>query len=244
MKKTILKYSVFLSLLFIVIHITKTMAGNETPELLDLMRENMVQEQIEARGIKDKNVLNALRKVERHLFVPKRYESMAYGDFPLPIGKDQTISQPYIVALMTETLKPDKNTRILEIGTGSGYQAAVLAEVCKEVYTIEIFESLGKRSEALLTKLDYKNVHVRIGDGYLGWKEHSPFDAIIVTCAPTHIPQPLQDQLAEGGKMIIPVGAKYAQELVLLTKKKGKIKKKRIIPVRFVPMINGQGKTY
>ncbi len=207
-------------------------------------REDMVRYQIKARGVKDKKVLDAMLKVERHLFVPPEYISQAYEDHPLPVGEGQTISQPYIVALMTEVLDPDSTKRVLEIGTGSGYQAAVLAEICDSVYTIEIFESLGTKAKNLLKVLDYDNVKVKIGDGYKGWEEHSPFDAIIVTCAPTHIPQPLKDQLTEGGKMIIPVGESYAQELVLLEKKNGRIVQKDIIAVRFVPMINGKGKKY
>ncbi|MCD4788392.1 MAG: protein-L-isoaspartate(D-aspartate) O-methyltransferase [Bacteroidales bacterium] len=207
-------------------------------------REDMVRYQIKARGVKDKKVLDAMLKVERHLFVLPEYTSQAYEDHPLPVGEGQTISQPYIVALMTEVLGPDSTKKVLEIGTGSGYQAAVLAEICDSVYTIEIFESLGTKAKNLLKVLGYDNVKVKIGDGYKGWKEHSPFDAIIVTCAPTHIPQPLKDQLTEGGKMIIPVGESYAQELVLLEKKNGRIVQKDIIAVRFVPMINEKGKKY
>jgi len=207
-------------------------------------REDMVRYQIKARGVKDKKVLDAMRKVERHLFVPPEYISQAYEDHPLPVGEGQTISQPYIVALMTEVLDPDSTKKVLEIGTGSGYQAAVLAELCDSVYTIEIFKSLGEKAKNLLKVLGYDNVKVKIGDGYEGWEKHSPFDAIIVTCAPTHIPQPLKDQLAEGGKMIIPVGESYAQELVLLEKKNGRIVQKDIIAVRFVPMINEKGKKY
>ena len=207
-------------------------------------REDMVRYQIKARGVKDKKVLDAMLKVERHLFVPPEYSSQAYEDHPLPVGEGQTISQPYIVALMTDVLGLDSTDKVLEIGTGSGYQAAVLAEICDSVYTIEIFESLGTNAKNLLKVLGYDNVKVKIGDGYKGWKKHSPFDAIIVTCAPTHIPQPLKDQLTEGGKMIIPVGESYAQELVLLEKKNGRIVQKDIIAVRFVPMINEKGKKY
>jgi len=208
------------------------------------LRDIMVSEQIEARGIKNKKVLEALLKVERHKFVPKEYRSRAYDDYPLPIGEGQTISQPYIVALMTEVLNPDSTKNVLEIGTGSGYQAAVLGELFKNVYTIEIIGSLGKRAEKQLSEAGYNNVMVKIGDGYLGWREFSPFDAIIVTCSPTHIPEPLKDQLAEGGKMVIPVGENHSQELVLLTKEKGEIKKKKIIPVVFVPMFGKDGKRY
>jgi protein-L-isoaspartate(D-aspartate) O-methyltransferase len=204
----------------------------------------MVREQIEARGIKSPEVLDALRKVERHRFVPQRYRLQAYMDYPLPIGAGQTISQPYIVALMTEVLDLDSSKKVLEIGTGSGYQAAVLAEICHAVYTIEIIESLGKRAEGLLSQLGYSNVRVRIGDGYQGWRAFSPFDGIIVTCAPSHIPEPLKEQLAEGGKMVIPVGVRQIQELVLLVKEKGHVKEQSILPVRFVPMLKDEGGVY
>jgi protein-L-isoaspartate(D-aspartate) O-methyltransferase len=189
-------------------------------------------------------VLDALKTVPRHRFVPEQNRHLAYNDHPLPIGEDQTISQPYIVALMTEILKPAPDQTVLEIGTGSGYQAAILAQLYKQVYTIEIIESLGKRSQNLLAEPGYRNVQVKIGDGYQGWKEHSPFDAIIVTCAPTHIPEPLKEQLAEGGKMIIPVGKAYDQRLVLLVKENGKIREKEVIPVRFVPMMGEDGNKY
>jgi len=208
------------------------------------LRNLMVTTQIEARGVKNKKVLEAMRKVERHKFVSKEYMSAAYEDHPLPIGEGQTISQPYIVALMTEVLDPDGTKKVLEIGTGSGYQAAVLAELFQSVYTIEIIEVLGKRAEKTLSDLGYKNVKVKTGDGYKGWKEHGPYDAIIVTCAPSHIPQPLKDQLAEGGRMVIPVGERYHQELILLVKEKGMIKQKEIIPVVFVPMFGENGKKY
>jgi protein-L-isoaspartate(D-aspartate) O-methyltransferase len=207
-------------------------------------RERMVREQIEARGIKDPQILRALRKVERHLFVPEAYRLQAYMDYPLPIGEGQTISQPYIVAFMSEVLALDRSKKILEIGTGSGYQAAVLAEVCHSVYTIEIIESLGKTAMALLSQLGYSNVHVKIGDGYQGWKAFSPFDGIIVTCAPSHIPEPLKEQLAEDGKMVIPVGGRQIQELVLLVKEKGRVRQQSILPVRFVPMLKEGGGTY
>jgi len=204
----------------------------------------MVRNQIEKRGVSDKKVLAALNSVERHLFVPKEYIINAYEDSPLPIGEGQTISQPYIVAFMTEILKLDKTKKILEIGTGSGYQAAVLAEVASKVYTIELIESLGKKAKTLLKKLNYNNVEVKIGDGYQGWEEHAPFDAIIVTCSPTHIPEKLKEQLAEGGLMIIPVGPRFSQELILLKKKNGKIKQTDVIAVRFVPMKDEKGKSY
>ncbi len=206
-------------------------------------RERMVIEQIEARGISDPKVLSAMRTVKRHHFVPEALRSSAYGDHPLPIGEGQTISQPYIVALMTEVIKPKPNMKVLEIGTGSGYQAAVLAELCRSVYTIEIVEILGRKAEKILSRL-YKNVHVRIGDGYQGWPEVAPFDAILVTCAPTKVPQPLADQLKEGGRMVIPVGEAGVQELVVLIKKGGRLERHEIITVRFVPMMDRKGKVY
>lgn len=206
-------------------------------------RERMVAEQIASRGVRDPKVLNAMRTVKRHQFVPDEFRDQAYGDHPLPIGEGQTISQPYIVALMTEVIKPEPHMKVLEVGTGSGYQAAVLAELCNGVYTIEIVEILGKRAERILSGL-YKNVRVRIGDGYLGWPEAAPFDAILVTCAPTKVPRPLEDQLREGGRMVIPVGEAWAQELVVLTKKGGRLQQQAIIPVRFVPMVDRKGKKY
>jgi protein-L-isoaspartate(D-aspartate) O-methyltransferase len=208
------------------------------------LRENMVRTQIKARGVTDAKVLEAMGKVKRHLFVSESHIDHAYGDFPLPIGYGQTISQPYIVAFMTEVLELDKNSKVLEIGTGSGYQAAVLAEICDSVYSIEIVEELGIRARKIFDKLGYTNIKTKIGDGYEGWLERSPFDAIIVTCAPTHIPEPLKEQLAEGGRMIIPVGERYVQELVLLTKQKGKLKQKSVLPVRFVPMVDEKDRTY
>lgn len=200
-----------------------------------VLREKMVKEQIEARAVKDKAVLEAMRKVERHRFVALALQHLAYADMPLPIGEGQTISQPYIVGLMTELLQLKGNEKVLEIGTGSGYQAAILAELAKEVYTIEILPNLANRAEKLLKELGYNNIQVKCGDGYAGWPELAPFDAIIVTCAPGQIPQPLIDQLAEGGRLVIPVGEAY-QELKLLIKRGGKIEQKDIIPVRFVPM--------
>jgi len=208
------------------------------------LRELMVATQIEARGVKNEKVLEAMRKVERHKFVPQEYRSRAYDDYPLPIGEGQTISQPYIVALMTGVLNPDSTMKVLEIGTGSGYQAAVIAELVQHVYTIEIVDVLGKKAEKTLSDLGYNNVSVKIGDGYKGWKENAPYDAIIVTCSPSHIPQALKDQLAEGGRIVIPVGERYHQKLVLLTREKGVIKQKEIIPVVFVPMFGKDGKRY
>ncbi len=197
--------------------------------------EEMVKGQIEARGINDNRLLQAMRKVMRHQFVPQRYRRFAYEDRPLPIGKGQTISQPYIVALMTELLGLTGKERVLEIGTGSGYQAAVLAELAAYVYTIEILPTLAERADELLRRLGYKNIRIKCGDGYLGWEEYAPFDAIIVTCAPEEIPQALVEQLADRGRMVIPLGSFY-QELKLIEKQNNEIKIRSIIPVRFVPM--------
>ena len=208
------------------------------------VRQRMVREQIVARGIKDQKVIQSMLNVKRHLFVPKNQERMAYEDRPLPIGEGQTISQPYIVALMTETLELDKNMRVLEVGTGSGYQAAILAEIVQEVYSIEIIESLGLKAKTVLKSLNYQNINIKIGDGYKGWEEYAPFDAIIVTCAPANIPNPLKNQLKEGGKMIIPMGGSITQELVLLEKKNGKLIKQVVAAVRFVPMVRNDGKRY
>jgi protein-L-isoaspartate(D-aspartate) O-methyltransferase len=205
----------------------------------DAMREKMVETQIKARGVKDPRVLSAISKVERHLFVPESLESSAYGDQPLPIGEGQTISQPYIVALMTELLELKGEERVLEIGTGSGYQAAVLAELAKEVYTIEIVESLAASAKERLLRLGYRDIHVMAGDGYLGWPQAAPFDAIMVTAAPDHIPQPLLDQLKEGGRLVLPVGSHY-QTLKKIVKRSGSIETTDTVPVLFVPM-TGEG---
>lgn len=198
-------------------------------------RDLMVKTQIETRGVKDPLVLQAMRKVPRHLFVPGAYQDEAYADEPLPIGEGQTISQPYIVALMTELLGLKGSEKVLEVGTGSGYQAAVLAEIAKEVYSIEIICPLAERAESTLKESGYRNITIKCADGYQGWKEHSPFDGIIVTAAPDHIPQPLVDQLEIGGRLVIPVGDLF-QELILVTKTEQGIKKENVIPVRFVPM--------
>ena len=200
------------------------------------LRESMVKEQIIDRGISDRATLSAMRKVPRHLFVPADITDEAYEDNPLPIGYGQTISQPYIVAYMTEVSRPTHKKKVLEIGTGSGYQAAILAEITDTVYTIEIIPELAKEASDRLRKLGYKNIIARYGDGYKGWPEHSPFDIIIVTAAAEEIPQPLLDQLAENGRLVIPVGGPYAvQELILAIKKNGKTESKRLTFVRFVP---------
>ena len=205
-------------------------------------RQQMVARQIRARGVKDPRVLAAMSKVPREEFVPADQRPYAYDDTPLPIGEGQTISQPYIVALMTELLELRAGEKVLEIGTGSGYQAAVLAELTPKVYTIEILPNLAKRAEETLRRLGYESVKVRVGDGYQGWKEHAPFDAIIVTCAPEEVPQPLVEQLREGGRMAIPVGGQWTgQTLYRLEKRGGKLKSTAVIPVRFVPMVRGDG---
>ncbi|MEW6186512.1 MAG: protein-L-isoaspartate(D-aspartate) O-methyltransferase [Thermodesulfobacteriota bacterium] len=200
-------------------------------------RQKMVKEQIEARGIKDSGVLDVMRKVERHLFVPSSLQRAAYDDRPLPIGHGQTISQPYIVAFMTDEGRIKPQDRVLEIGTGSGYQAAVLGELAKEVYSIEILKPLADSSRLLLEKLGYKNIRVKWGDGYQGWKEHAPFDAIIVTAAPDAVPEELVKQLKIGGRMIVPIGGFY-QELYRIIKTESGIKKETLLPVRFVPMVH------
>jgi protein-L-isoaspartate(D-aspartate) O-methyltransferase len=200
-------------------------------------RQQMIQEQLMPRGIKDERVLTAMAKVSREEFVPPDSRAASYEDGPLPIGYEQTISQPYIVAFMTEQLRSKPSDRVLEIGTGSGYQAAILAELVAEVYTIEIVAPLAQSAEAALQRLGYKNVHVKVGDGYKGWPEYAPFDAIIVTCAPDKVPQLLTDQLKDSGRMIIPVGERFAQQLYLLEKKNGQLKESVTLPVRFVPMV-------
>ena len=200
----------------------------------------MVRQQLKARGIKDERLLAAIAKVPREEFVPADQRADAYQDGPLPIGYEQTISQPYIVAFMTEQLRLKPTDRVLEIGSGSGYQAAILAELVADVYTIEIVEPLAKTAEATLQRLGYTDVHVKVGDGYKGWPEQAPFDAIIVTCAPDKVPQPLVDQLKEGGRMVIPVGERFAQQLYLLEKKNGQLKESVTLPVRFVPRVSEQ----
>ncbi|MDX9929956.1 MAG: protein-L-isoaspartate(D-aspartate) O-methyltransferase [Bacteroidales bacterium] len=206
------------------------------------LRESMVAIQIRDRGITDPSTIKAMSTVPRHLFVPDQMAGYAYSDSPIPIGHNQTISQPFIVAWMTELAQPSKYKKALEIGTGSGYQAAVLAEIVSHVYTIEIVPELAKSSAALLKKLGYTNITAREGDGYTGWEEHAPFDIIMVTAACDHVPQPLIDQLAENGRLIVPVGDPGSiQELTLITKKRGTITRQTITPVRFVPLIRKQG---
>ena len=206
-------------------------------DTFDAKRQEMISHQIKNRGITDGKVLEAMEKVRRHLFVPDALRGMAYEDRPLPIGHDQTISQPYIVAYMTQAARPRPDDRVLEIGTGSGYQAAILAEIVKEVYTIEIIEPLADSASSRLLNMGYQNITVKWGDGYKGWVEYAPFDAIIVTAAPSEIPENLIDQLEIGGRMVIPVGTSF-QELYLITRTESGFDKKPILPVRFVPMVH------
>lgn len=208
-----------------------------TEQDLEAKRKRMVTAQIQSRGIKDQRVLNALLKVPRHIYVPRDIRGLAYEDNALPINKNQTISQPFIVGLMTELAKLGPESKVLEIGTGSGYQAAILAEIVKDVYTIEIIETLADEARGRLDSQGYTNIHVKCGNGYLGWPEEAPFDSIIVTAAPKEIPESLIGQLKTGGRMVIPLGDVF-QELFVITKNEdGSTKKEHIIPVRFVPMV-------
>lgn len=200
-------------------------------------REHMVEVQIRARGVKNDRVLAALRKVPRHLFVPLELQPFAYGDEPLPIGEGQTISQPYIVAYMTAALELKGGEKVLEVGTGSGYQSAVLAEIVPVVFTVELIGGLSGKAQALLQKLGYTNIHFRIGDGTSGWEENAPFEAIVVTAAAEAVPKRLQEQLAPTGRMIIPVGVGF-QELVLISRERKGFRKKKLLPVRFVPLVS------
>ncbi|MDH4211277.1 MAG: protein-L-isoaspartate(D-aspartate) O-methyltransferase [candidate division WOR-3 bacterium] len=224
-------------LIFIILSVIDCAAKSNKKEVSwdVLARKDMVYNQIKGRGIKDDRLVNAMLEVERHKFVPESLEKLAYGDYPLPIGEDQTISQPYVVALMTDELQLKATDRVLEIGTGSGYQAAILSLMVKDVFTIEIIASLADSAARRLASLGYRNVHVRHGDGFLGWPEEAPFDAIIITCAPSELPEPLVLQLAEGGRLILPLGDDF-QMLTLYRKMAGALEKREIIPVRFVPM--------
>ena len=241
MRKIISVTLVFLILPIVFTQCTdgKTVSDSNPKGDFKAMREKMVETQIKARGVKDPRVLSAMLKVERHRFVPEKYFDSAYSDQPLPIGEGQTISQPYIVALMTELLELKGKEKVLEIGTGSGYQAAILAELAKEVYTIEIIEPLASAARKRLSELGYQNVKVKAGDGYLGWPEAAPFDAIIITAAPDHVPKPLIEQLKEGGRMVVPVGT-HTQGLKKVVKRSGKMETIDVIPVLFVPM-TGKG---
>lgn len=221
----------------IYIYALHAFAEGPREDIFAAKRQEMVRTQIKRRGVSDPRILDAMTRVKRHLFVPDEFMDMAYDDHPLPIGLGQTISQPYIVAYMTEQVQLRDGDRVLEIGTGSGYQAAILAEIVKEVYTIEILKPLADNARKKLKNLGYENVHVRHGDGYKGWPEFMPYDAIIVTAAPEEIPEILTEQLKIGGRMIVPVGT-YYQELYLLTKTENGISRRKLIPVRFVPMVS------
>tara|TARA_B100000519_G_scaffold36258_1_gene26023 strand:+ start:77 stop:766 length:690 start_codon:yes stop_codon:yes gene_type:complete len=224
-------------ILFTIIFLSISCKGHDN-ELYQL-RMNMIETQIKKRGITDQTILDAMKEVNRHEYVQENFERLAYSDRPVPIGFGQTISQPYIVAFMSHKLNVASHHKVLEIGTGSGYQAAVLAELSDHVYTIEIIPELAKRAEKVLKKNDYDNITIRIGDGYKGWPEHAPFDRIMVTAAPKEIPEKLVEQLAPGGIMVLPVGETVMmQYLWLITKDNdGQIEKEKILPVRFVPMV-------
>jgi protein-L-isoaspartate(D-aspartate) O-methyltransferase len=204
-------------------------------------RFNMVEYQIKGRGIKDQRVIEAMKKVPRHLFVPESLISIAYGDHPVSIGEGQTISQPYIVALMTEALNLKSDEKVLEIGTGSGYQTAILAELCKEVYTVERIPSLSKRAMRVLEELGYKNIKFGIGDGSIGWKEYAPYDGIIVTAGAPHFPQPLLEQLSDGGRLVIPCGDEYSQSLYKVTRRGNKFEEENLGGCRFVKLLGAYG---
>jgi protein-L-isoaspartate(D-aspartate) O-methyltransferase len=257
MGKRILR-SFFLLVVFLIFSaiqtpdgLTRSGAQDEDDAHFRSLREAMVREQIShppdyRDPVKDPRVLEAMRSVPRHLFVPPSSISHAYGDFPMPIGYGQTISQPYIVALMTEMLEVKPEHKVLEVGTGSGYQAAILSQLVKEVYTIEIIKLLALQAEERLKKLQNRNVQVKVGDGYYGWEEHAPFDRIIVTCAATFVPPPLLKQLRPGGKMCIPVGAQYSVQYLTMVEKseKGAITMKKTLPVMFVPLTRGDGERW
>ncbi len=211
-------------------------AVGQTKRELAQRRDAMVDQEIVAAGVQNKGVIAAMRNTPRHEFVGRKDRKYAYYDMALPIGEGQTISPPFVVAFMTEQLDPQPTDRVLEVGTGSGYQAAVLSGLVKEVYSIEIVESLGRRAQRTLRRLGYDNLHVRVGDGFAGWPEAAPFDKIIVTCSPEHVPQPLVEQLREGGKMVVPVGERYSQNLYLFTKQKGRLVSQALRATLFVPM--------
>jgi len=238
MRKYLIYIPITVGLVLILVFAIRTYRVRKEEYPYELRREKMVADQIVARGVKDEKVLWAMSTVPRHKFVSEDLINSAYEDRPLPIGFGQTISQPYIVALMTQLLGVGKKDKVLEVGTGSGYQAAILSGIVKEVYTIEIFEELGASAGKRLRELGYQNIKVKVADGYYGWPEEAPFDAIIVTCAATHIPPPLMEQLKDGGTMCIPVGSVFwTQNLMLVKKKDGKITARSVLPVRFVPLL-------
>lgn len=234
-------FTIFLIFIFFLLSAFSIQSQEyEEEDIYSQRRQNMVIHQLMSRDITDQRVLEAMNTVPRHEFVDDRVRDEAYNDYPLGIGEGQTISQPYIVALMTQLLELTGSEKVLEIGTGSGYQAAVLAEIVDEVYTIEIYTSLSLKAQELLNRLDYDNIHFKIGDGYYGWEEEAPFDAIIVTCAPDHVPPPLLEQLhPEYGRMVIPVGGIWmVQTLMKISMMEGKRLSEGIIGVRFVPMLS------
>ena len=251
MKSSVAVLAMFFTVGILWANIPQPCAKDSKEDPYRKKRERMVAKQIDWRsvkdgriGVRDEVVLDAMRRVPRHEFVPKKYKSQAYADSPLPIGYDQTISQPYIVGFMTEMLKVKKEHKVLEIGTGSGYQAAVLAEIVDDVYSIEIIKELGEQVKARLERLNYQNINVRIGDGYFGWEKHAPFDAIIVTAAADHIPPPLVRQLKPGGRMGIPVGGRFQVQNLLMVEKAldGTVTTKQVMPVRFVPLTRSHKK--
>ncbi|MGC4003254.1 MAG: protein-L-isoaspartate(D-aspartate) O-methyltransferase [Pirellulales bacterium] len=213
-----------------------SIANAQSPAEFAALRESMVVDDLIPQGIKDKRILQAFRDTPRHELVPQKFRHLSYFDMAIPIGESQTISGPFVVAYMTEQLDPQPTDKVLEIGTGSGFQAAILSPLVKDVYTIEIVEQLGFTAKRALERLKYKNVHVKIGDGFQGWPDHAPFDKIIVTCSPEKVPQPLIDQLKEGGRMIVPVGERYQQVLYLMKKENGKLVQELLRPTLFVPM--------
>lgn len=215
-------------------------ARSSSPEY-EKEREHMVKSQLARRGIKDKRVLDAMRQVPRHLFIPKDTRSLAYSDGPLSIGHGQTISQPYIVALMTELLELTGQETVLELGTGSGYQAAILSQLVRQVYSVERHAALAEQAEKVLTQLGYDNVVISVGDGTLGWPEHSPYEAIIVTAAAPDVPQPLMDQLADGGRLVAPVGSRWSQVLAKVKRQGEKLAREHLTAVAFVPLVGKYG---
>ena len=225
-----------LAMALLLCPIPAPVARAQTRSSFETARARMVKTAVVDAGVKNPRVIESMRNTPRHEFVPRLSRKLAYEDMALPIGEQQTISPPFIVAFMTESLDPQPTDRVLEIGTGSGYQAAVLSSLVKEVYTIEIVESLGRTASKTLDSLHYTNVHKRIGDGFKGWPEHAPFDKIIVTCSPEHVPQPLVEQLKEGGLIVVPVGQRYQQTLYLMRKRDGKLEREALRPTLFVPM--------
>ena len=251
MRKSVAILAAFLMIELLSANISQPSTSQAKADPYKKQRERMVATQIDWRGVRagrigvrDEAVLDAMLRVPRHEFVPKKHKSNAYADSPLPIGYDQTISQPYIVGFMTEMLKVKKEHKVLEIGTGSGYQAAVLAEIVDDVYSIEIIKELGEQVTARLERLNYQNITVRIGDGYFGWEEHAPFDAIIVTAAADHIPPPLVRQLKPGGRMGIPVGGRFQVQNLLIVEKAldSTVTTRQVMPVRFVPLTRSRKK--